>query len=380
MNNEIFDCLVRKITKNIEEIGNNNGDYPETADGNYFKNNGLKLSHIFNWTQSFHTGMAYWAYRLGGNEKLLDWLKNQKEEYRAKVFDTPMETMHDLGFLYTPYAVALYKLTGDDEMKTIALKAADELAKRFIPNGGYIRAWGRMDDKIPDYVLPKLAEDVFFKSGNGRAIIDCMMNIPLLFWASKTTGHPFYQNIAAANADTVLKYFVREDYSVCHAFLFDTETGEIKEESNSCGYANGSHWARGTSWAVYGFAIAYSYTKKEKYLNASVRLFEKFIDECNGEMPIWDFRLPKTEEQNIDTSAVAVMLCASVEILKHTKNAKIADFAEKYDKMIMEYADFDMHNNGLLREQNGRHVYTAFGDYYFTEYLCIKYKNMERIW
>lgn len=382
MKQEIFEKLILKIKKNTKEIGDCLGEYPATADGIYFadKTKKLELSHIFNWTQSFFTGMAYYAWILSGDKELENWLYDQFEAYYNKVFKTPMDTMHDLGFLYSPYAVAMYKKTGDEKMKEIGIKAADCLAMRYVPNGNYIQAWGRMDGKIPEYVSESLREDVFFKGSKGRAIVDCMMNLPLLFWASEVTQHPFYANIAKSHADMVLKYFVRKDYSVCHAFLFDYETGNLKEEANSCGYANGSHWARGTAWAVYGYAIAYDYTENKKYLEISVKLFEKFIKECNGKMPVWDFRLPESEPQNIDTSAVAVMLCAALEILKHTKNTEIEKFINDFEPMLMEYVDFDLSTNGLLKEQNGRKTYACYGDYYLVEYLCTKYKNTKRIW
>ena len=233
---------------------------------------------------------------------------------------------------------------------------------------------------MPEYVSPELAKDDFFAASKGKAIIDCMMNLPLLFWASEVTGHPFYKSIAIAHADTTIKYFVRGDNSVCHGFLFDTETGEPLGESNSCGYADGSSWARGTSWAVYGFAIGYAYTKKREYLNTAVKIFEKFIEDCKGEMPVWDFGLPETETPNKDTSATAIMLCAASEILKYTDNERIRDFEKRYGEMIMKYIDLDLNNNGLLKEQNGKKVYASYGDYFLTEYLCVKYKNAERIW
>ncbi len=375
--------LTKKIENNIEEIGEKLKDYAGRNDGKYFipENRSIELSHIFNWTQSFFTGMAYWSYRINHNEKLLKWLYSFYADYYQKVFETPMETMHDTGFLYTPYAVALYKLTGDEKMKKIGVKAADELAKRFVLSGNFIQAWGRMDGKIPDYVDAKLAKDVFFADSKGRMIVDCMMNLPLLFWASEVTGHPYYKNIAEAHAQTTIKHFIREDNSICHAVMFDVNTGELLKEANSCGYANGSHWARGTAWAVYGFAIAYAYTNKKCYLDASVKLFEKFIEECDGKMPVWDFRLPDFEEPNIDTSAVAIMLCASIEILKHTNNEKIKSFADDFETKIIDYVDFDLGHNGLLKEQNGTKKYTPYGDYFLTEYFCMKYnKDFERIW
>lgn len=380
---ELLRKLAEKIIRNTEEIGDNLAEYPEVSDGKYFadKDKGLGLYHIFNWTQSFYTGLAYWAYRVSGKDMLLKWLYSYYDQYYDKVFTNPMDTMHDLGFLYTPYAVALYKLTGDPNMKALGLKAADELAKRYIPAGRFISAWGRMDGTIPDYVSEELRENVFFNPENrGRVIVDCMMNLPLLFWAWETTGHPYYKDIAESHIQTVLNNFIREDDSLCHAFVFNPDNGEIVTESNSCGFANGSHWARGTGWAVYGFAIAYSYTGNKRYLDTSIRLFEKFISECGDKIPVWDFRLPETEEPNLDTSASAVMLCAALTILEHTEHEGIRKFMDVQEALLMDYIDLSEDNNGLLKEQNGRKVYTSYGDYYLVEYLCMKYCDMKRIW
>jgi len=374
--------LSEKIKKNCREIGGNLREFSATTDGNYnfSSKEFIPISHIFSWIESFFTGMAYWSYRFDKDDEILKWLYSYYEQYRSKVFDTPLETMHDLGFLYSPYAVAMYKLTGDPKMKELGIKAADELAKRFNPKGGYIRAWGRIDDQVPDYVSEDLRDNVFFAAGKGRAIIDCMMNIPLLFWASEETGIPYYKRIASCYADTVMKYIVRDDNSVCHAYIFDPETGEALREAYSCGYGIGSHWARGTAWAVYGFAIAYAYTKDKKYLDVSVSLLEKFIDECGDELPVWDFRIPESAEQAVDTSAVAIVLCAINEISKHTQNQKILNFETKFAEKILDYIDLDMDKNGILKECNGKHTYTSFGDYFITEYFATKVLNAERIW
>lgn len=377
---ELLDKISDKIRKNICEIGDNLAEFPANESGRYFETVGRKLYHIFNWTQSFYTGTAYWAYRICGDETLMKWLYGYYDTYSAKVFETPMDTMHDLGFLYVPYAVAIYKLNGDPNMKKIAVKAADELAKRFDPKGGYIRAWGRMDNKIPEYVSDELAKDGFFTEGEGKAIIDCMMNLPLLLFAGEITGHPYYTRIAECHADTTLKYFVRNDYSVCHAYLFDVKSGKALHEANNCGYAVGSHWARGTAWAVYGFALIYSYVKKEEYIDTAVNLCLKFIDECKGGLPVWDFRLPDTDEKNKDTSAAAIMMCAARKILKYTDNEKIKDFLSDTEEKIIPYIDLSHDNNGLLKEQNGNHTYASYGDYFITEYFCEKYLNAKNIW
>ena len=220
--NNIPKKLIKKIENNLDKIGNDLREFPGCNDGNYLVNRdkAIKIGHIFNWTQSFFTGMALWAYADTQDEKFLKWAEQFKEAYSDKVFKTPLETMHDVGFLYSPYAVMLYSITKKEEYKQIALRAADALVMRYEPKGGYIRAWGRMDYKTPDYVDSELAKDHFFTESEGLAIIDCMMNLPLLFWASKVTGHVFYRRIAQMHADTTLKYFIRKDYSVCHAYRF----------------------------------------------------------------------------------------------------------------------------------------------------------------
>lgn len=378
---QIPDKLTKKIENNIKKIGNDLREFPGIVDGDYLKNreNCIKIGHIFNWTQSFFTGMALWAYKDTGNGMFLKWAEQFKEEYADKVFKTPMETMHDLGFLYSPYAVMLYEITGNEEYKRIGLKAADCLAMRYEPNGGCIRAWGRMDNKIPDYVDSNLAKNHFFTESKGLAIIDCMMNIPLLFWASEVSGHPFYRKIATKHADTVLKHFIRDDYSITHAYRFSEETGEALHEDNYDGFSVGSHWARGTAWAIYGFAIAYSYTKKEEYLDISIKLLDKFMTECHGDIPIWDFRLPDNAEKGIDTSAAAVTLCGIIEIEKHKKDIRLEAFKRLLKEKLERYIDYDEKVMGILKEQNGRHIYASYGDYFLIE-SYMKEKSDLTIW
>lgn len=373
--------LIKKIEKNVEKIGTDLRAFTAKPDGNYLsdRENSIKIGHIFNWTQSFFVGMALWVYEDTKNDKLLEWAKKFKKEYYDKVFLTPMETMHDAGFLYSTYAVMLYSITGDEDYKKIALKAADALAMRYEPKGGYIRAWGRMDDKTPEYVNAELAKDHFFTESKGLAIVDCMMNLSLLFWASEVTGHPFYRRIATMHADTTMKYFVRDDYSIMHAYRFSEETGAPIGEANYCGYANGSHWARGTAWAIYGFAIAYNYTGKTEYLDVVFKLLDKFMAECKGKIPVWDFRLPKNEEQSLDTSAAAIVLCGIVEIEKHKTNFRLQKYKESLRESLEEYIDYDEEIMGILKEQNGSHSYTSYGDYFMIE-SYMKETSKIKVW
>ena len=366
--------LIKKIDRDIEIIKDDLREYCGNKEGLYFnkREKSIKLSHIFNWTQSFFPGMAVWAYIYTKDSKYLKWINGFYNEYYDKVFKTPLETMHDLGFLYSPYAVAMYKLTGDQNMKKIGVKAADELSKRFNPKGGYIRAWGRMDNEIPSYVDRELAKDHFFTESKGLAIIDCMMNIPLLYWASEVTGHPYYRRIADCHAETTIKYFIRDDYSVCHAYRFNEETGEPVGEANYCGYGIGSYWARGAAWAIYGFIIGYRYTYNKKYLDTSLKLAEAFIDQCGADAPVWDFRLPPGKEKAIDTSALAIALCGCCDIIKYTSSRKIREFIDNAYEILEKNTNYDQNINGMLKNINGQGIYASYGDYFLVEALSRK--------
>lgn len=375
---ELYQLCINKTNTNIKKMGNNLREFSGREDGEYFKEleegsdlkSSLTMNHLFVWTPSFYTGMACLAYEETKDENYLKWLNQFYNVYADKVFRTPMDTMHDLGFLYTPYAVALYKLTGDINMKKVGIKAAEELAKRYYPKGNYIRAWGRVDGKIPEYVDAELSKDHFFTESKGLAIVDCMMNLPLLYWASEATGSPYFSNIANAHADMTMDRFIREDNTVAHAFRFDEATGEPIGITNYCGYSDDSYWARGASWAIYGFVTVYSHTKDPKYLETSIRLANRYLEEVEEEViPVWDFRLPESEEQRLDTSAASVCACAFIELAKYDKDPKWLKWA---DKIIEELAtdrclNTDIELPGIIKASNGRSVYWICGDYYFME-------------
>ena len=142
---------------------------------------------------------------------------------------------HDVGFMWILTALASYKLTNDEKSRARALHAATLLAGRFNTNGNFIRAWNG---------------DL-----SGWAIIDCMMNIPILYWATEELGDPRFKAIAMREADMVMNAFVRPDGSVNHIVIFDAETGKVKETPAGQGYAAGSSWSRGQAWAIYGFIL-----------------------------------------------------------------------------------------------------------------------------
>lgn len=360
-----LDVCVRKTRGNIKRLADEPKSGAFAVDGNYFA---FKegFFDIGNWTSSFFTGMALMAWRETEDEFFLQQVLRLAPFYREKVFERHMETMHDLGFLYSLYSVALYKLTGDKVHREVGLRAAQVLADRFIPEGGYIRAWGRMDEQNTDFA--------------GLAIIDCMMNLPVLHWASQESGDKKFRDIAVRHADTTLKHFIRPDDSVFHSFRFDPNTGKPARADNYCGRSVESHWARGTAWAIYGFALSYGYTRDPKYLDVAVRLARKFCDSLNGEaVPVWDFKLPPGARQLRDSSAAAIAVCGIQELQKH----KAADAALLKARQAMlerlcsdDYLDTDESCGGVLKNAQvgdgvggAKNAYTSWGDYYFMEAL-----------
>lgn len=225
------------------------------------------------WTSSFFPGMMCLAAKRTGDAAFLQYKDDYIASFKARL-DERVGISHDLGFLYTLSAVALYKLTGDEEARALALRAADMLCERYNEKGRYIQAWGEFNVGTP-YV---------------KIIVDTMLNLPLLFWASETTGNARYADIATAHAHTCADYLVREDYSSFHTYLMDPATGKAVEGRTHQGFHDNTTWARGQAWVVTGFALAYTYTKEPRFLEVSRKAAEVFLQNLPADfVPYWDF-------------------------------------------------------------------------------------------
>jgi unsaturated chondroitin disaccharide hydrolase len=363
-----FDLCVGKTRLNIRRLA----DEPKSAawalDGNYF-NFPEGFYEIGNWTSSFFTGMALIAWRQTEDEYFLNQVLRLASSYHTKVFSHHGDTHHDLGFLYSLYSVALYKLCGDQQHRDVGLRAAELLAQRFNERGDFIRAWGQIDTTEHD----------------NMAIIDCLMNLPLLYWAFEETGNTHFYNIAVRHANMVIKHFVCMDYSVVHAVRFDLETGRLLGTDNACGYSKDSWWARGSAWAIYGLALSYSYTGDEEYLDAAIQISRAFIGQLDREtIPLWDFRLPPGCSPVRDASAAAIVVCGFQELAKHKVSDPVISRAKEALLSRLCSGDclnFDENCPGILRSAYGdKPAYSSWGDYFLMEALAREIFESEPWW
>ena len=334
------------------------------------------------WTTSFWTGILWLMYDYTGLDKYrLEAQKHSKlfrqriDNYYHKNEEEAGLNHHDVGFLYLLSTVADYKRTGSEEALETSLKAAELLSKRYIEQAKIIQAWGDMQDE----------------KQQGRMIIDCNLNIPLLYFASDFVKDVPYFDMAYNHVKNASRYIVRSDASTYHTYHFDIHTGKPKYGSTHQGFSDQSCWARGQAWGLMGFPISYKYVKDEELLNVTKCLANYFINRlpedfiCN-----WDLIFTEEDGQR-DTSAAAIAAIGFSELLKYLpvadesrvlyENACLAiakSLSEKY---------MGTNQEGILKsgvyfynDHLGVDEYLIFGDYFFVELLMRLYKDWDSFW
>lgn len=314
------------------------------------------------WTNGFWAGMLWQMYKDTGDARCAEIARYTERRLDA-CFQSYLGLHHDVGFMWLPSAVADYRLTGDADARRRGLHAAGLLAGRFNPAGGFIRAWND---------IPGSGDDT-----RGWTIIDSMLNIPLLYWASEETKDPRFRKIAMIHADTVRRYFIRKDGSVRHIVEFDPETGAFVRDYGGQGYAQGSSWTRGQSWGLYGFAISHKHTGKAEYLAAAKQIASYFIAHipADGEIPV-DFCQPD-EPKWYDNIASAVAACGLIELARMVPEEAQEYLAPalKLLHVLDETADWNDATDGFLQNCSAAYhapehnVNFTYGDYYFLEAL-----------
>lgn len=354
---EKMEWVSEKNREKIPYTTNESGDYDDRSDTEkeWYLDDGLNW-----WTNGFWGGIMWLLYQDTGEEKYADIARIS--EYRMeKCFDDFYGLHHDVGFMFQLSAVADYRLTGNERSRKTGMHAANLLAGRFNPAGNFIRAWNSLPDG-----------DV-----SGWAIIDCMMNVSMLYWAWEETGDPRFRHIAMAHADTVMKHFIRPDGSVNHIVEFNPETGEMVRSIGGQGYGEGSSWTRGQGWAVYGFMLSYIHTQKQEYLDTAKKVAHYCMANIpeNGIIPV-DFRQPK-EPAYEDSCGACVIACGLLEIAEHVPECErdmYVNAAVKILKAIDETrADWSRDCDAIVQNctaayhSNARHITMNYADYFFME-------------
>lgn len=322
------------------------------------------------WCSGFWPGVLWYAYEDSGDELIKIEAEKFTETLRPIAY-TPAEN-HDIGFMiYCSYGNG-YRLTGNEEYKEILLSAADTLATLYNPNVGSILSWPIKKEKY-----------------DHNTIIDNMMNLELLFWAAKNGGDKRLYDIAASHADVTMKYIVRPDNAVYHLGEFNSLTGEFIKGHTHQGYADESMWARGQTWGIYGFVIAYRETGKQEYLDTSIKLADHFLNRLPEDgIPYWDFDDPKIPNAPKDASAAAIAACGMLEISGLVKDVELK---EKYKNAARNFVEILSSKNyfsgdtnqALILHSTGHHprnseidVPIIYADYYYMEAL-MRLKKIE---
>ncbi|KRE32615.1 glycoside hydrolase family 88 protein [Paenibacillus sp. Soil522] len=369
--NDAWEKVHEKVTRTSSRIG---ARFPHASvDGTYV----LEAPHW--WTAGFWPGLLWLLYR--DSESKDDRYKDIAEACEQQLDEVLAgydRLDHDIGFMWSLTSVARYKLLGEEQSRRRALLAASVLSGRFNIKGNYIRAWNPWSEG---------------DRNEGWAIIDCMMNLPLLYWASETTGDPRFKHLAMAHADTVLNYFIRTDGSVNHIVIFDPQTGEFESVNGGQGFAPNSAWSRGASWAIYGMALSYRYSGEARYLEAAKRVAHFFLANLpEDSVPHWDFRLPPGVERFRDTSAGACAACGLLEIARAVPEEESELYQAAGERilrsMFENYGAWDnqaeegliLHGTSHYPERRNMDVPLIYGDYFFVEGLARLRGNSVTFW
>ena len=325
----------------------------------------LQLVASRDWTSGFFPGVLWYLYDYSKDDFWLEQARGftaniEKEKKNART--------HDMGFkIYCSFGNG-FRLTGDEDYKKVIIESAKTLISRFNPAVGAIRSWDHNTDKW-DFPV----------------IIDNMMNLELLFAATRLTGDSSYYKVAVSHANTTLKNHFREDFSSYHVIDYNPETGAVENKHTHQGLSHESAWTRGQAWGLYGYTMAYRETKERKYLELAEEIAGYMLNhpKMPGDLvPYWDFDDPKIPNAPRDASAAAVIASALYELSAYSDNGKkyieaadkmLNSLSEKYISPVGENKGFILlHSTGHLPKDSEIDVPIIYADYYYLEALLRK--------
>lgn len=315
------------------------------------------------WTSGFFPGCLWYAYKLSNDSFWIESAKNFTEGLNGQQFNT---SDHDIGFrIFCSYGNG-YKVLGNEDYKIVGLQAANSLATRYNPNVGCIQSW----------------------NGKFQVIMDNMMNLELLFWASRNGGSQQLYNIAVSHAYKTLSNQIRADGSSYQLVVYDSLSGKLIERKTVQGYSDSSTWSRGQAWGIYGFTMCYRETNDIIFLNTARKMADYFIDHLPSDyVPYWDLNLPDSDNRKFkDASAASIASSGLFELSRYGNySSKYYNSAVKIlNSLIDNYLSINTGSSGILLHcaynVNSINPFdwdasTIWGDYYFLEALS-RYLNL----
>lgn len=274
--------------------------------------------------------------------------------------------------------MSAYQLTGNENARKVSLLAADKLISRFQEKGKFIQAWGEYGQKE-----------------NYRLIVDCLLNIPLLYWATNETGDNKYAEIADLHYETTVNTAIREDSSAFHTFYFNPETGEPSHGKTHQGYSDDSSWARGQAWLIYGIPLNHYYRKNEENIPLYASVTNYFLNRLPEDfVSYWDLIFTDGSNQSKDSSATAIAVCGMnlmdryiPESNRYKRTYQLAQHA-MLRSLIANYSSLktegiaSLINEGVYSRHSGKGVDEGniWGDYFYLEALVRFKKDWEMYW
>lgn len=324
------------------------------------------------WTEGFWTGMLWLAWEVTGDDKYRTVAEGLLDSFEERLDKQIKVDTHDLGFLYLLSCVNAWKLTGNLRARSLALRAAELLYRRFNKTAGVIQAWGDLNDP----------------ARQGRMIIDCNLNVPLLFWAANETGNAAWREAATRHLAQAARYLVREDASSFHTFYMDVHSGQPLRGDTHQGFSDSSCWARGQAWGIYGFALGFRHTGDVTQPELARKLSHYFLNRLPEDFVCyWDLIFTPQDNAPRDTSATAVAACGLTELLTllpltdplrpaygnatelMMRNLRERYFAHTQDGLLREGV-YNFGRNMGINEPN------LWGDYFYFEALV----RLSRVW
>ena len=348
------------------------GEYPKTY---YADKDELETSNSGWWCSGFYPGSLLYLYEAVGDSAIRDAAIATFDDLQKEQFNTHT---HDLGFMmFCSFGNAL-RLDKNPEYEQILINSAKSLSTRYNDTVQAIRSW---DSHPANHATEE----------EMAVIIDNMMNLELLFWATKVTGDSTYYNIAETHANTTIKNHFREDNSSYHQLIYRESDGSVRAKITAQGAADSSAWARGQAWGLYGYTVMYRETRDTVYLEQAQKIADFILQHPHlpeDMIPYWDFNAPNIPDAERDSSAGAIIASALLELSQYTEG----DRAEKYlassetilrSLLTPEYIAETGQNGGFLLKHGVGHkpansevdVPLSYGDYYLIEAM-LRYKDM----